>query len=164
MPLTLEKLQSVLADEKLAKITFKRVIESFSEGKCYQEILGISDHLMQQLYDIALEYLEDRHYDEAADCFLFLIALNPFESNLWLKAGNAEHARGHFDEALEAYSMAMFCDADDPFPHFYSAKIYAEQKEKHRAHECLDICEKLIHEHHQFKPLQEMVNQFRSSI
>lgn len=158
MPITLEELKSILSQEKIAQIGLKQSMQNFAEGKTIQETLGISDEHMQDFYDIALDYFDNKQYDEAADCFLFLIALNPLESNLWIRSGNAEQALHRYHEALQAYSMATFCDADDPFPHLYSAEVYIELKQFVKARQCLQICLRLIEENPRFIPLREMVN------
>lgn len=164
MPNTLEEIKTVLSQEKIDRIGFYEIIENFSEGKNLQEMLGISDELMQKLYESALSYLNSGQYDEASDCFLFLAALNPLESNLWLKAGNADHALRRFSDALDSYSFAILCDADDPFPHYYSAQIFYALEEYEQAQESVEICLELIDEHPDFSPLREHVDNLKKKV
>jgi type III secretion system low calcium response chaperone LcrH/SycD len=164
MALSRADVQQILTPEKLSTITFREVINHFAEGENYQNMLGITDEMMQVFYEIALQYFDNKLYAEAADCFLFLIALTPLESNLWLRAGNAEQAQEHWQEALEAYSMATFCDADDPFPHLYAAQVYKEMKELQSAQDCLTICLRLIEQSSQFKSLKETALKLQGSL
>lgn len=164
MTITLQSLQDKLSEDKLQKIHFKQVIDALVKGNTYQDLLGISDEVMQELYLIACSYLEDKYYSEAADCFLFLVALNPLEPNLWIKCGLAERQLNNEDAALEAFSMAMLCDADDPFPHLYSAEIYLGLKRFEEAQGCLNACQSLIDEHPDFAPLQKIIKELQKKI
>lgn len=157
MKYNLERIKKTLSEKKLSKGTYQDVIENCIQGKCMQEQLGISDSLMQEFYNVSLSYLEEKLYKEASDCFLFLIALNPLESNLWIKAGNASYGAHAYDEALESYSMAMFCDADDPFPHLYSSQIYLERGELEKAKECREIVLRLIEGNSRYIPLKNLL-------
>lgn len=148
----------------LANLTFKEVINKVAEGENFQTLLGITDADMQEFYEASMGYFNHKQYEEAADCFLFLTALNPFESNLWIKFGNSEYALGNFQEALSAYSMAMLWDANDPFPHFYSAESYLRLGDLHHAKDCINICIRLIDEHRDYLPLREPAHQLLESI
>jgi type III secretion system low calcium response chaperone LcrH/SycD len=148
------KLKSFNRDQ-LSNLSFREIIDKIAEGEVFQNILEISDDDMQDFYKISMDYFNNKQFKEASDCFLFLTALNPFESNLWIKSGNAEYALGHFQEALSAYSMAMLWDANDPFPHFYSAEAYQMLGDLHHAKECIIICLRLIDEHTEYRPLRE---------
>lgn len=157
-------LKDIFTQEKLASISFKDVIEGFVEGKTYQDLLEIPEDAMQAMFERAMRYFDEAHFDEAADCFLFLAVLNPMVSNLWIRSGNAEQALERYEEALEAYSMAMLCDADDPFPHYYSAEIYLELQCYQEAKECLSICLHLINEHEIFLSLKEPVLKLQEKV
>jgi type III secretion system low calcium response chaperone LcrH/SycD len=157
MALTIEELKTQISQEKLSAIDMKQILQSFAEGKCFQDLLEISDEVMQEFYTISMNYYENGDYADAADCFLFLLALNPLESNLWIKSGNAEQALHHFEEALEAYSMATLCDADDPFPLLYTAQIYIFMKHKEQAKNALNICIQLIDENPIYEPIRDSV-------
>lgn len=164
MTLSLAELKTVLAPERLQKISCRDVMDALVDGKTYQELLEIPDQWMQQFYDIALDYFTEKRYEEASDCFFVLATLSPLESNLWNHCGHCEQALGRNDEALEAFSMAMLCDADDPFPHFYSAEIYVDQKQLHQAKDCLHVCQMLVNEHPKFAPLNEHIQKLSNRI
>ncbi len=126
------------------------------EGKTFQQQLGISNDMMQEFYEAAQSYLSDGQYQEASDCFLFLLVLNPLESTLWIQSGHASRFLGDPNEALQAYSMAMFSDPDDPFPHYWAALVYIDQKQYEQARCCREICLRLIDEQSAYMPLKEL--------
>ena len=157
MSITLQELKSLLSEEKISKIGMQEVIESVISGKTFQEMLDLPDDVMQTFYEIAMDYFDNFQYQEAADCLLFLIALNPLESNLWIRLGNAEQTLNHHEPALEAYSMAMLANADDPFPHYYSAEVYLELGSLSQAKNCIHVCEHLIEENEEYLPLKQLL-------
>jgi tetratricopeptide (TPR) repeat protein len=152
---------SIFTEEKLSKIGFHDVIGGLAEGKTYQEIIGIPDEMMQEFYNISLDYLENQQYAEAADCFFFLSTLNPLQSNLWLKLGNAEYLQEHFEDALESYSMAALCDSDDPFVYIYMAYAYKALDQMHECKEALNIALHVIDEYPELAYLREQVSHLR---
>lgn len=159
----MSKLQDFEVDQ-LSSLSFKEIIDRVAEGEVFQNIFGFSDDEMQEFYKISMQYFNDKQFEEASDCFLFLTALNPSESNLWIKYGNTEHALGHFQDALLAYSQAMFWDSIDPFPHFYAAEAYQRLGDLHHAKECIYICLRLIDEHAEYAPLRQLAYKLQESI
>jgi type III secretion system low calcium response chaperone LcrH/SycD len=164
MKLTKERFDKLSSHQELNKLSFRTLIQKMADGKNFQEIIGLDSMHMQQLYDIADNYLHNKRYDEAADCFLFLAALAPFEARLWIKSGNAAQGLHRHDEALESYSMAMYADADDPFPHFYSAQIYADLGKFIEAKKCLEISLKITDEHEAFASLKPYIETLKKYI
>lgn len=149
-----------LREKKLEKMTFQDVVQKFASGQTLQDQLGITDETMQKYYEASMSYVADQQYKEASDCFLFMLALNPMESNLWIQAGKAAQCLHEYDEALQAFSMAMIFDADDPFPHLYSAEIYKQKNEIESAEKCREIAMRLIDENPGYAPLKELVASF----
>lgn len=153
-----------LALNKLSQISMKDVVDNFVEGKTYQEMLEISDVEMQRYFEVGRRYLKNRQFDEASDIFLLLATLSPLTGNLWVHAGNAEQALGRFEDALEAYSMAMLADANDPLPHYFSAEVYYEIQAKDLAKECLKVCVALIEENEHYLALKQHVDNLKRSL
>lgn len=147
-----------------SSMNFGGLMEGLSQGKTYRQLLEISDEAMQEFYAIAQSYAENKQYEEAADCFLFLSSLEPMTSNLWLRLGNAEQGCGHYEEALDAYSMAMMCDADDPFPHLYSVEVYLELKQHDLAQECLNVSSRLIEENLDGSQIKDLIKNLQNKI
>lgn len=162
--MTRENFITLVDEERLSKMSFKHVVAEMAKGKTYQDLLGLEDETMQQFYEIACSYMEEKHYAEAADCFLFLLALNPLETNLWIKAGRAAQELQEYEQALEAYSMAMLCDVDDIFPHLYSAQIYILLSKPTQAQDCLEVCQKLFEEYPQYESLNKIIDQLKKQI
>lgn len=152
----LKKIKKAFSSKKFSNITMQTILQNMAAGKLFQEQLGISDDVMQCFFEASMHYVNNGEHQEAADCFLFMLLLNPLESTLWIKAGNAAHSLKRYDEALECYSMAMVCDADDPFPHLYTAQVYLELNELDKAEKCRTLCLRLIDENSEYSPLKQI--------
>jgi len=164
MVVTVEEVQAVFSPEKFAQIGFQDIAEQFSEGKTLQEMLTVSDEMMIDFYHIAMEYFDQKQYKEAADCFFLLTTLNPLECVYWKKLGNAEHHQHNWENAVNAYAMAMLADADDPFPHFYYAQVCFGQHHWEDSRKCLEVCKKLIAEDPQYQDLSPHVDALEAAL
>lgn len=84
------------------------------KGNAAQQLLGISDDVLEKYYEVALHLLDQKKWDSARDAFLFLTFLNPCMHNFWMGLGIAEQWQRHYESALLAYSMAETTDPGDP--------------------------------------------------
>jgi tetratricopeptide (TPR) repeat protein len=164
MNISQKTLQTLFSGDILSKIGFETVLENLGNGNTYQEMLRIPDSVMEDFYAVAINYFDAKQYAEAADSLLFLCALNPLYSNLWLKLGNAEYALNHPENALEAYSLASLIDPNDPFPHIYTALVFQNQNKKFECQECLNISLHLIDEQPQFESMRSVAMQIRRDL
>ncbi len=91
----------------------------------------------------AYRLLKEERFDEAADCFLFLTAINPKDYLLWLGLGIAEHKLAHYEEAYDAYEMAAACELDAPLPYYYMAKCCFALHDRVAANRAIHIASEL---------------------
>lgn len=89
-----------------------------------QEILNISDAVLDKYYDAAHHLLNDKRYEDAACAFTFLCFLTPLYSSFWLGLGIAEQFKGEYEAAIMAYIMAMETSPDDPAPYANLAQCF----------------------------------------
>jgi type III secretion system low calcium response chaperone LcrH/SycD len=157
-----KEIEALLSKEKVQNLSFEEISCSLFAGKTYQDILGFSNEAMQACYDSACSYLHENRLEDAADCFLLLATLNPLVANIWLRLGNCCQALDQNENALEAYSMAMLADANDPFPHYYSAQIYLTLESYHEAKKCLEIVQELIKDAPEMLSLEKSTHELLS--
>lgn len=150
--------------KKAEALTLSSVIQKLQEGQTPQEQLGITDALLDRCYEIGCSYLDRREFSEAADIFLVVALLNPFIAEFWLRLGAAEAGCRRYEDALEAYSMAMLYDADDPFPHLYAAELYLHIERFADASKCVEIANLLIDESPEFTELSTFAQKLERTI
>ena len=127
-----KKVRERLKDKKWLK-------QELANGRTAQEILEFSDITMAKFYGAAYRLFEHRHYVDAANAFLFLVTLNPYNHDYWLGLGMATQLNGDFEGAIDAYEMAAICELENPIPYFYLAKCLFAMHERDSALEALDL-------------------------
>lgn len=114
------------------------------KGNASQQLLGISDEVLEKYYEAATALLQQKKWDEARDAFLFLTFLNPTIHNFWMGLGISEQWQHRYDSALLAYSMAESTDPQDPavFANEFQCNMATGAKEAAAASlkKALDIC------------------------
>lgn len=111
----------------------------FGEGDRFLDVCGFSPERMRQFYTCASRFIRDRHYQAAADAFLFLTTVDPGQFDYWVGLGLAEQHLQHYELALSAYCTAAVLDLDDPTPHLQAAECYLARRKLHKANVCLDL-------------------------
>lgn len=101
------------------KTEFKQELD---KGKTAQEILEISQETMAKFYGAAYHLFEHKHYQSAADGFVFLVTLNGHNYDYWLGLGMSEQLCGHYEDAIDAYEIAAIIEIENPISYFYLAK------------------------------------------
>lgn len=127
-----EKVKKKLKDKK-------RLKELFAQGKTAQEIMELSDITIGHFYEAAYRLFQSSRYEDAANAFLFLVTLNPYNHDFWLGLGMSTQLLGDKEAAIDAYEMAASCQIDNPVPYFYLAKCLFESHERDNALQALDL-------------------------
>lgn len=115
------------------------VKKQLSEGKIAQEILEFSDQTMDKFYLAAFELYQLNHFSDAADAFLFLVALNPHHYDYWLGLGAATQRCGDYEAAIDAYEMAAICQIENPIPYFHLAKCLFAMHDRESALQAIEM-------------------------
>jgi type III secretion system low calcium response chaperone LcrH/SycD len=100
----------------------KAMREALLAGKRGQDLLGFSDHAVEEFLTAARKLFNECKYADAADGFLFLVTLRPQEGEFWMGLGAALQADHSFEDAIDAYEMAAIYDLENPWPYFYLGK------------------------------------------
>jgi len=127
-----KKVKDKLKDRELLK-------KEFAEGKSAQEIMEFSEKTMAKFYNAAYRLFETHRYLDAANAFLFLVTLNPYNHDYWLGLGMATQLSGEFEGAVDAYEMAAVCDMENPVPYFYLAKCLFSLHDRESALQALEL-------------------------
>ncbi len=137
-----------MVDFEVQKIVYKKDRQSqffdqiekvFSKEQTMQEALGLKDKTMHRFHDIACDFYEEKNFVCSADAFLALTTLNPYVHAYWLGLGMAEQELEKPEAALNAYSLAVLTDADNPMPHVYAAECYFALQDLESAKRSLNL-------------------------
>ena len=125
-------LQAILKDRKGFK-------ESFRQGQPPQALLHLSNEEMAQFYQAAYSLFQRHAFKEAADAYLFLVALNDQNHDYWVGLGMATQMLGNYEGAIDAYELAATCELDNPVPYFYLAKCLFAIHDRENALEAIEL-------------------------
>lgn len=113
--------------------------KELAEGKTAQEIMGFSDATMAKFYQAAYLLFEHNRHKDAANAFLFLATLNPYNHDYWLGLGMALQLCHDYESAIDAYELAAFNEMTSPVPYFYLAKCLFAIHDRSNALQALDL-------------------------
>lgn len=113
--------------------------KSLSGNVSLKQLWSVPEDLIDEYYTIASNFFKKKHYHDAADAFLFLTVLDPYNSFYWIGLGMAEHRCGNHDMSLRAFSTAVLMDIDNPTPHLYAAEVYCAMHDYTNAVKSLDL-------------------------
>jgi type III secretion system low calcium response chaperone LcrH/SycD len=117
----------------------KLLKKELAEGRTAQEIMGFSDETMSKFYKAAYLLFEHKRYSDAANAFLFLATLNPYNHDYWLGLGMCTQMCHEYEAAIDAYELAALCDISSPVPYFYLAKCLFAIHDRESALQALDL-------------------------
>lgn len=132
----------------------ERLKKEIAAGKSAQEILEFSDEAMAKFYGAAYQLFQYKKYPDAANAFLFLVTLNPYNFDYWLGLGMATQMCNEFDAAIDAYEMAAICKVDSPVPYFYLAKCFFAIHDRDNALTSLDLALEYSEENEEYADLR----------
>lgn len=127
-----KKVREKLKNKELLK-------KEFAKGKSAQQIMGFSDETMAKFYRAAYRLFSNKHYAEAANAFLFLVTLNPFNHDYWLGLGMSCQLCKEYEAAIDAYELAAYTKLASPVPYFYLAKCLFAIHDRESALQALDL-------------------------
>lgn len=109
------------------------------EGITPQVILQLSDEVMARFYAAAYNLFQRQQFRDAADAFIFLIALNSHNHDYWVGLGMSTQMLGNYEGAIDAYELAATCELDNPVPYFYLAKCLFAIHDRANALEAIEL-------------------------
>lgn len=152
-----------LSDDAKEKLKNKELFKKeLAEGKTPQEVLGFSHPVMAKFYRAAYRLFESKRYAEAADAFLFLVALDAHNHDYWLGLGMATQLCGDYEAAIDAYEMAAITDVESPVPYFYLAKCLFAIHDRDSALQALDLALEHAGDQEQYDELKQQAKAART--
>lgn len=88
----------------------EKLLDVLEEKKVLQFVFGYDGKMMREIYEFADKLYNEKNYSDATEVFLFLISINPYICWFWQGLGKAFQAQNQFEEASNAFLMALNCD------------------------------------------------------
>jgi hypothetical protein len=113
-------------------------MEAMSNAQTIAEMCGFSPRELSLWYAHALEYFQKGHYENAKDCFLFLVALCPIVSDFWISLSLSFFYLHDEESAKWASFQAILVAPDEIDGYLCFARISCEHNEHALALEMLE--------------------------
>lgn len=110
----------------------------------FQEVFPISDATIEHFYQCGCRLHQNANYQEAADVFFVISAIDYRRHNAWLALGLAEKAQNNWEPALTAFSMAALSNMQNPLAFLHSAACYIALGEKADAEDCIKAATEIL--------------------
>lgn len=137
--------------------------ESGQPQKNVQEVLGISDAILEKYYESASNLLSEKHWTDAVDAFLFLTFVSPFVQNFWIGLGIAEQSTSEYDKAITAYLIAEALNPENPVPVANAFQCFLALGEKNGAAQCWSKAVELCGDKAEWKELKQNLMKCKKS-
>ena len=103
----------------------------------WSDALEQSPAKVRGMNELGLYHVSRREFSQATDVFVKSIALNKYQSTIYINLGIAYEGLRRFDDAVKTYRMAMYFQQDDPVP-YYNLGILT-YKQLHDPQTALDL-------------------------
>lgn len=106
---------------------FNRFIESAEDLDrpiLLQEMFGLSDETLLQIYAFGRNLVEKKNFQDACAIFALLATLAPHVSSYWIAEGACMQGLNQHEEAIAAFNGAKLLNPLDPAPIAYSIESY----------------------------------------
>ena len=145
-----------LSEKAKAKLKNKKLLKkNLFAGQTAQEIMEFSDETMAKFYQAAYVLFQNKHYEDAANAFLFLATLNPHNHEYWLGLGMATQMCHDYEAAIDSYELSALCNLSSPVPYFYLAKCLFAIHDRESALQALTLAVETADDLEEYAELKE---------
>lgn len=138
----------------------RRINENETPGA----ILGFSDAFIESMARVAQDCFARKEYHEASDILWFACSLDPMNGDYWMALGQAEQKAARYSEAIQAYSMNVLLDEDNPKAYFYAAQCSKAMGDVVEAALAVDYALTIAKEDPEFASLIPELQKFQKSL
>lgn len=126
-----------------------------AENKTLQEVSGISDKLLEEIYSLAYAHYNLGKYKESLSLFQFLAGIAPKQPRFVLGLAATYHQMENYSEAAMGFFLAYNLDPQNPLPAYYAADCYLNLKTPEAAIDCLELAIHTAGENKEFEELKQ---------
>ncbi|ANH78611.1 SycD/LcrH family type III secretion system chaperone [Candidatus Chlamydia sanziniae] len=150
--------------EEETKKALLNILEGLSNGIPLQQILGLSDYLLEEIYTIAYSFYSQGKYNEAVGLFQILTASKPQVYKYILGLSSCYHQLKLYNEAAFGFFLAFDAQPENPIPPYYIADSLLKLDQLDESQNFLDITIDICSDKPEFKILKERCNIMKQSI
>lgn len=153
-----------LPSEEETKAALLNILEGLGNGRNLQDILGLSDVLLEEMYTIAYSFYSQGKYKEAIGLFQLLAASKPQKYKYVLGLSSCFHQMHLYEEAAFGFFLAFDAEPENPIPPYYIADSLMKLEQFDESNNFLDITMDMCRDNPEFKVLYERCDIMKQSI
>ena len=113
---------------------FDSLYKAVSQGASLAEIFNISKDMLESGYTYAYQLYQSGNYADAEKMFRGLSLYCNTDTRFWMGLAGCLQARGDYQNAVDAYSMAGVAGSfSDPAPFYYGGLCYLKMGDRENA-------------------------------
>lgn len=155
MPLNKEPKSDKLLCQSNLDSGMAQVLRLIEAGEVPQNVLGVSEDWMKERYATGYTLFSEQRFDEAAEVFSYLAALNPVVKIYWFSLATAQLRAGSWEMALTSLAMTSILDPHDPEPHYYAGLCNVSLERIEQARSNFELVIKLSEHQQQYAHLAQ---------
>ncbi|EPP34772.1 type III secretion low calcium response chaperone LcrH/SycD [Chlamydia ibidis] len=150
--------------EEETKQALMDILQGLGNGLTLQQILGLSDVLLEEIYTIAYSFYSQGKYTEAIGLFQILTASKPQCYKYVLGLSSCYHQLKMYNEAAFGFFLAFDAEPENPIPPYYIADSLMKIDQKEESRDFLDITIDICGNKPEYKILKERCNIMKNSL
>ena len=104
----------------------------------FQEIFGLSNESLINIYRVGFHFYEEQHYEDALDIFMFLFILNPTVADFSYELGLCYKQLNNLTDALGSFILAANLNIEHVGANLGAASCFIDLHDKDQAKKHLD--------------------------
>lgn len=132
----INKMDLKMSDKEKAKYA-DMMIEIFDKGRSPHQVLGISEEMIEYMYNYGYRLYNNGNYKRSKEVFLGLIQLMPKEPRFTLAVAASCHRLKEYDQAVNYYFQYGMQEEENPVPFYYLYDCYYQSGYVGDAEVCL---------------------------
>lgn len=153
-----------LPTEEEAKAALTNILQGLGNGLTLQQILGLSDILLEEIYTIAYNFYSQGKYNEAVGLFQILTASKPQCYKYILGLSSCYHQLQLYNEAAFGFFLAFDAEPENPIPPYYIADSLMKLEQPEESKNFLDITMDICANKPEYRILKERCNIMKESL
>lgn len=153
-----------LPTEEETKQVLLNILQGLGNGLNLQQILGLSDVLLEEMYTVAYTFYSQGKYHEAIGLFQMLTAAKPACYKYILGLSSCYHQLKMYNEAAFGFFLAFDAEPENPIPPYYIADSLMKLDQLAESNDFLDMAIDICSNKPEFKVLKERCNIMKNSL
>lgn len=125
------------------------------EKKSLQEILGVSDELLESLYSSAYAFYNQGHYEKARHHFHILVTTSPKNSKYLFGLASCYFQLKNYEDAASLFIACLYQDTFNAEAAFFAGECFIKRGETEAALDSFNLVVAIAEETGKFQKLKE---------